>query len=402
MSKNSSRPVGRHFLQIPGPTALPDRVLRAMDTPIIDHRGPDFAKLAKRCLDGIKTIFKTTNPVIIYTATGTGAWEAALVNTLSPGDRVLMVETGQFATLWKVMAEKLGLRPEFIKTDWRTGADPAVIEDHLRKDTNKEITAVCVLHNETSTGCLSPIPEIRKAIDAAGHPALLFVDTISSLASTDYRHDEWGVDVTVGGAQKGLMMPPGMSFNAVSDKALAAAKNSKLTKSFWAWDDMLNMNKVGFFPYTPATQMLHGLAEGIAMLHEEGLDNVFARHDRLAEATRKAVRAWGLEIMCREAKYYSPTITAVMLPDGHNADAFRNLALETFNISYGASFGSYAGKYFRIGHLGDLNDGMLMGALANTEMALALAGIPHKKGGVQAAVDYLISAHANPARAAAE
>ena len=302
MSKNSSRPVGRHFLQIPGPTALPDRVLRAMDTPIIDHRGPDFAKLAKRCLEGIKTIFKTTNPVIIYTATGTGAWEAALVNTLSPGDRVLMVETGQFATLWKVMAEKLGLRPEFIKTDWRTGADPAVIEDHLRKDTNKEIKAVCVLHNETSTGCLSPIPEIRKAIDAAGHPALLFVDTISSLASTDYRHDEWGVDVTVGGAQKGLMMPPGMSFNAVSDKALAAAKNSKLTKSFWAWDDMLNMNKVGFFPYTPATQMLHGLAEGIAMLHEEGLDNVFARHDRLAEATRKAVRAWGLEIMCREVE----------------------------------------------------------------------------------------------------
>jgi alanine-glyoxylate transaminase / serine-glyoxylate transaminase / serine-pyruvate transaminase len=300
------------------------------------------------------------------------------------------------------MAEKLGLRPEFIKTDWRTGADPAVIEDHLRKDTNKEIKAVCVLHNETSTGCLSPIPEIRKAIDAAGHPALLFVDTISSLASTDYRHDEWSVDVTVGGAQKGLMMPPGMSFNAVSDKALAAAKTSKLTKSFWAWDDMLNMNKVGFFPYTPATQMLHGLAEGIAMLHEEGLDNVFARHDRLAEATRKAVRAWGLEIMCREAKYYSPTITAVMLPDGHNADAFRNLALETFNISYGASFGSYAGKYFRIGHLGDLNDGMLMGALANTEMSLALAGIPHKKGGVQAAVDYLISAHAHPTRAAAE
>jgi alanine-glyoxylate transaminase / serine-glyoxylate transaminase / serine-pyruvate transaminase len=299
------------------------------------------------------------------------------------------------------MAEKLGLRPEFIKTDWRTGADPAVIEDHLRKDTNKEIKAVCVLHNETSTGCLSPIPEIRKAIDAAGHPALLFVDTISSLASTDYRHDEWGVDVTVGGAQKGLMMPPGMSFNAVGDKALAAAKNSKLTKSFWAWDDMLNMNKIGFFPYTPATQMLHGLAEGIAMLHEEGLDNVFARHDRLAEATRKAVRAWGLEIMCREARYYSPTITAVMLPEGHDADAFRNLALDTFNISYGASFGRYAGKYFRIGHLGDLNDGMLMGALANTEMALALAGIPHKKGGVQAAVDYLISAHAQPTRAAA-
>jgi alanine-glyoxylate transaminase/serine-glyoxylate transaminase/serine-pyruvate transaminase len=402
MSKNSSRPVGRHFLQIPGPTPLPDRVLRAMDTPIIDHRGPEFARLAKRCLEGIKTIFKTANPVIIYTATGTGAWEAALVNTLSPGDRVLMVETGQFATLWKVMAEKLGLKAEFIKTDWRIGADSAVIEDHLRKDKNKEIKAVCVLHNETSTGCLSPIAEIRKAIDAAGHPALFFVDTISSLASTDYRHDEWGVDVTIGGAQKGLMLPPGMSFNAVSDKALAAANSAKLAKSFWAWDDMLNMNKIGFFPYTPATQMLHGLAESIAMLHEEGLENVFARHHRLAEATRRAVRAWGLDIMCRDPKYYSPTVTAVMVPDGHDADAFRNLALDTFNISYGTSFGRYSGKYFRIGHLGDINDGYLMGALATTEMALALAGIPYKKGGVQAALDYLVSAHASPTRAAAE
>jgi alanine-glyoxylate transaminase/serine-glyoxylate transaminase/serine-pyruvate transaminase len=402
MSKNSSRPVGRHFLQIPGPTPLPDRVLRAMDTPIIDHRGPEFAKLAKRCLEGIKTIFKTTNPVVIYTATGTGAWEGALVNTLSPGDRVLMVETGQFAALWKTMAEKIGLRPEFIKTDWRVGADPAAIEEHLRKDTNKEIKAVCVLHNETSTGCLSPVAEIRKAIDAAGHPALFLVDTISSLASADYRHDEWGVDVTVGGAQKGLMLPPGMSFNAISNKALAASKSSKFTKSFWAWDDMLNMNKIGFFPYTPATQMLHGLAAGIDMLHEEGLDNVFARHQRLAEATRRAVRAWGLEIMCREPRYYSPTVTAVMLPEGHDADAFRNFALDTFNISYGASFGRYAGKYFRIGHLGDINDGYLMGALATTEMALALAGIPYKKGGVQAALDYLVSAHAGPARAAAE
>ncbi len=313
-----------------------------------------------------------------------------------------MVETGQFATLWKNMAERLGLVPEFIKTDWRTGVDPAAVEEHLRKDKNKEIKAVCVLHNETSTGCLSSIADVRKAIDAASHPALLFVDTISSLASTDYRHDEWGVDVTVGGAQKGLMMPPGMSFNAVSDKALAASKTSKLPKSFFSWDDMLNMNKVGFFPYTPATQMLHGLAEGIAMLHEEGLDNVFARHHRLAEATRCAVRAWGLEIMCREPKQYSPTITAVMLPEGHNADAFRALALENFNISYGASFGQYSGKYFRIGHLGDINDGTLMGALSITEMALALAGIPHKKGGVQAAVDYLISAHASPGRAAAE
>jgi alanine-glyoxylate transaminase/serine-glyoxylate transaminase/serine-pyruvate transaminase len=402
MAQNSARSVGRHFLQIPGPTPLPDRVLRAMDTPIIDHRGPEFAKLAKRCLEGIKTIFKTTNPVIIYTATGTGAWEAALINTLNAGDRVLMVETGQFATLWKKMAENIGLKPEFINTDWRIGADPNAIEQYLRKDTKKEIKAVCVLHNETSTGCLSPIAEIRKAIDAAGHPALLLVDTISSLASTDYRHDEWGVDVTVGGAQKGLMLPPGMSFNAVSDKALAASKNSKLPKSFWSWDDMLNMNKVGFFPYTPATQMLHGLAAGIDMLHEEGLDNVFARHDRLAEATRRAVRTWGLEIMCKDAKYYSPTITAVMLPEGHNADAFRSLALDTFNISYGASFGQYTGKYFRIGHLGDVNDGQQLGALGITEMALSLAGIPHKKGGVQAAMDYMISAHAGPKKQAAE
>jgi alanine-glyoxylate transaminase/serine-glyoxylate transaminase/serine-pyruvate transaminase len=402
MSKNASRNAGRHFLQIPGPTPLPDRILRAMDTPIIDHRGPEFAKLAKRCLDGIKTIFKTTSPVIIYTATGTGAWEAALVNTLSPGDKVLMVETGQFATLWKKMAEKLGLKPEFITTDWRIGADPKAIEAKLREDKNKEIKAVCVLHNETSTGCLSPIAEIRKAIDAAGHPALYIVDTISSLASTEYKHDEWGVDITVGGAQKGLMLPPGMSFNAISDKALAAAKTSKLTKSFWAWDEMLAMNKVGFFPYTPATQMLHGLAEGIDMLHEEGLDNVFARHARLAEATRRAVRAWGLEIMCRDAKYYSPTITAVMMPEGHDADAFRNLALDTFNICYGTSFGAYSGKYFRIGHLGDINDGYLIGALAATEMALSLAGVPHKKGGVQAAMDYIVSAHSAPARAAAE
>src|SRR5580700_1575661 len=402
MSKNSSRTVGRHFLQIPGPTPLPDRILRAMDTPIIDHRGPEFAKLARRALDGIKTIFKTASPVIIYTATGTGAWEAALVNTLSAGDRVLMVETGQFATLWKNMAIKLGLQPEFIPTDWRVGADPALIEAKLREDKAHEIKAVCVLHNETATGCLSPIAEIRKAIDRAGHPALLLVDTISSLASADYRHDEWGVDVTVGGAQKGLMLPPGMSFNALSDKALAASKKSNLPKSFWAWDDMLTMNKIGFFPYTPATQMLQGLAVSIDMLHEEGLDNVFTRHARLAEATRRAVRAWGLEILCRDPKYYSPTVTAVLLPEGHDADQLRTLALEHFDISYGMSFGKFAGRYFRIGHLGDTNDLTILGALAGTEMALALAGIPHKKGGVQAAIDYLISAHSAGARAAAE
>ena len=401
MAKNSSRPIGRHFLHIPGPTPIPDQILRAMDTPIIDHRGPEFAKLAKRCLEGIKTIFKTTNPVIIYTATGTGAWEGALVNTLSPGDRVLIVETGQFALQWKNMAAKYGLVPEVISTDWRVGADPALIEAKLREDKSHGIKAVCVLHNETATGCLSPIAEIRKAIDRAKHPALFFVDTISSLASADYRHDEWGVDVTVGGAQKGLMLPPGMSFNAVSDKALEASKTSKLPKSFWAWDEMLAMNKNGFFPYTPATQMLHGLAAAVDMLHEEGLENVFARHDRLAEATRRAVKAWGLEIVCRDSRYYSPTVTGVVLPEGHNADAFRNLALERFNISYGASFGPFVGRYFRIGHLGDTNELMLMGALAATEMTLGIAGIPHKKGGVQAAMDYIVSAE-KPARAAAE
>jgi len=402
MAQNSSRAAGRHFLQIPGPTPVPDRILRAIDRPVIDHRGPEFSKMAKKALEGIKTIFKTTNPVIIFTATGTGAWEAALTNTLSPGDKVLMVETGQFATLWKKMAERLGLKPEFIPGDWRTGADPAAIEARLREDKAHEIKAVCVLHNETSTGCASDIAAIRKAIDAAGHPALYMVDTISSLASTDYRHDEWGVDVAVGGAQKGLMLPPGMSFNALSEKSIAASKTSKLPKSFFAWDDMLNMNKVGFFPYTPATLMLGGLVEGIEMLHEEGLDNVFARHDRLGEAVRRAVKHWGLEMLCRDPKYYSSTVTAIFLPEGHDADAFRALALETFNISYGASFGPFAGKYFRIGHLGDTNDATIIGALAATEMALSLAGVPHKKGGVQAAMDYFISAHSAPARAAAE
>ena len=377
MAQNSSRMAGRHFLHIPGPTPVPDRVLRAMDTPMIDHRGPEFSKLAKKCLDGIKTIFKTTNPVIIYTATGTGAWEGALVNTLSPGDKVLMVETGQFATLWKKMAEKLGLVPELIPTNWRVGTDPKLIEARLRDDKAHEIKAVCVLHNETSTGCQTDIAAIRKAIDAA-------------------------VDVSVGGAQKGLMLPPGMSFNAISDKAIAANKTSKLPKSFWAWDEMLAMNKVGFFPYTPGTQMLQGLAVGIEMLHEEGLDNVFARHERLAEATRRAVKTWGLDTVCGDVKYQSSTLTAVMLPEGHNADAFRALALETFNISYGASFGPFAGKYFRIGHLGDINDAMLMGGLSCTEMALQLAGVPIKKGGVQAAMDYLVTAHGGGKKQAAE
>lgn len=392
MSKNFPRNPGRHFLHIPGPTPIPDRILRAMDTPMIDHRGPEFAKLARKCLDGIKTIFKTANPVIIYTATGTGAWEASLANTLSPGDKVLMVETGQFATQWKTMAERLGLVTEFIKTDWRVGADPAAIEARLKDDKAHEIKAVCILHNETATGCLSDVAAIRKAIDNAKHPALYMVDTISSLASVDYRHDEWGVDVTIGGAQKGLMLPPGMSFNAVSDKALAASKTSKLPKSFFSWEDMLALNKTNYFPYTPATQMLQGLSVAIDMLHEEGLDAVFARHARLAEATRRAVKAWGLETICRDPKSYSPTVTAVMMPEGHNGDNFRAVALEAFDIAYGASFGPFAGKMFRIGHLGAVNELMMLGGLAGTEMALELAGVPHKKGGVQAAMDYLTAA----------
>jgi len=401
MPKNSSRTAGRHFLQIPGPTPVPDRVLRAMDMPTIDHRGPEFQRLGKRVLDGMKTIFKCAGPVMIYPASGTGAWEAALANTLSAGDRVLMVETGHFATLWKTMAAKLGLAPEFIPSDWRTGANPAAIEARLKDDKARAIKAVCVVHNETSTGCISHIDEVRKAIDAAGHPALLMVDTISSLGSIDYRHDEWGVDVTVGGSQKGLMLPPGLSFNAVGDKALAAAKSAKLPRSFWSWDEMIANNKTGFFPYTPATNLLYALAEAIDMLHEEGLDNVFARHDRHAEATRRAVRGWGLEVWCREPRDYSSSLTGVLVPEGQDADAFRKTALAHFDVSLGTGLSKLAGKIFRIGHLGDTNDLTILGALAGVEMGLALAGVPHRKGGVQAAMDYLTAA-ASPARAAAE
>ena len=401
MAKNSSRTAGRHFLQIPGPTPVPDRILRAMDMPTIDHRGPEFQRLGKRVLDGLKTIFKCAGPVVIYPASGTGAWEAALSNALSPGDRVLMYETGHFATLWKNMALKLGLVPEFISSDWRAGADPKAIEARLKEDTAHAIKAVCVVHNETATGCVSHIDQVRKAIDAAGHPALLMVDTISSLASIDYRHDEWGVDVTVGGSQKGLMLPPGLSFNAVGEKALAAAKNAKLPKSFWSWEDMIANNRNGFFPYTPATNLLYALAESIDMLHEEGLENVFARHDRHAEATRRAVRAWGLEIWCREPKDYSSSLTTVVMPEGQDADRFRKAALEHFDISLGTGLSKLAGKVFRIGHLGDTNDLTIVGALAGVEMGLALAGVTHRKGGVQAAMDYLEAA-ASPARAAAE
>ena len=381
---------GRHFLQIPGPTNVPDRVLRAIDSATVDHRGPEFQEMSKEVLAGLKHVFKTKSPVVIFPASGTGAWEAALVNTLSPGDRVLMVETGHFATLWHSMATKLGVAPEFIPGDWRHGADPAAIEAKLTQDKGHAIKAVCVVHNETSTGVVSRIGEVRKAIDRAKHPALLMVDTISSLASIDYRHDEWGVDVTVAGSQKGLMLPPGLSFNAVSDKALAASKSAKLPRAYWNWEEMIAANKDGWFPYTPATNLLFGLRVALKMLvEEEGLDNVFKRHDHHAEAARRAVRAWGLEILCANPAEYSSSLTAVLMPEGHSEIAFRQVVLERFNLSLGSGLTKLRDKVFRIGHLGDFNDLMLAGTLAGVEMGLEVAGVPHKKGGVDAAMDYL-------------
>jgi len=398
-----TRRAGRHFLQIPGPTNVPDRVLRAIDFPTVDHRGPDFGELGKNVLAGMKRVFKSTRgEVVIYPASGTGAWEAALVNTLSPGDRVMMYETGHFATLWQKMAAKLGLEVEFIAGDWRHGADPEAIEKRLRADTDKRIKAVCVVHNETSTGVVSRIAEVRKSIDAAKHPALFMVDTISSLASMDYRHDEWGVDVTVAGSQKGLMLPPGLSFNCISPKALAAGKSAQLTRSYWAWDEMIASGKKGYFPYTPATNLLYGLAEALKMLlDEEGLDAVFARHQRHAEATRRAVRAWGLEVFALDPREYSASLTGVMLPAGHDADRVRQVILEAFDLSLGTGLTKLGGKMFRIGHLGDFNDLMLMGALAGVEMGLDLAGVPVKREGVQAAMAYLAESRKKPARAAA-
>jgi alanine-glyoxylate transaminase/serine-glyoxylate transaminase/serine-pyruvate transaminase len=367
----------------------------------MDHRGPDFQRLGKEVLEGMKAVFQTTQPVIIFPASGTGAWEAALVNTLSPGDRVLMYETGHFATLWQGMAKRLGVQPEFIPGDWRHGADAAAIEAKLAADSRHEIKAVCVVHNETSTGVTSRIPLVRKAIDNAKHPALLMVDTISSLASIDYRHDEWGVDVTVAGSQKGLMLPPGLSFNAVSPKALAAGKTAKLARSYWSWEEMLGPNKNGFFPYTPATNLLYGLREALKMLvQEEGLANVFKRHDRHAEATRRAVRAWGLEILCIEPAEYSSALTAVLMPAGHSEVAFRKVVLDRFDMSLGSGLGKVADKVFRIGHLGDLNDLTLLGTLSGVEMGLELAGLPHKKGGVAAAMDYLVAASGQKTNAA--
>ena len=385
----SSYQAGRHFLQIPGPTNVPDRVLRAMDYPTMDHRGPAFAELGRKCLDGMKTIFKTDTAVIIYPASGTGAWEAALANLVNEGERVLMVETGHFATLWKKMADKLGIETEFLETDWRRGVDPQAIEDRLRADSGGDIRAVCVVHNETSTGSTSRIGEVRQAMDAAGHGALLLVDTISSLASIDYRHDEWGVDVTVSGSQKGLMLPPGLSFNALSQRAIDEAKSNGLRRSYWDWDEQLAANKGGAFPYTPATNLLYGLAEAIDMLHEEGLDNVFARHDRHAEATRRAVQAWGLEVLCQEPRDYSSSLTAVLMPDGIDADSFRATVLSHFDMSLGNGLSRLAGRVFRIGHLGDFNDLMLTGTLTGVEMGLRVADVPHQSGGVSAAMQYL-------------
>ncbi|MDC1037117.1 aminotransferase class V-fold PLP-dependent enzyme [Alphaproteobacteria bacterium] len=380
---------GRHFLQIPGPTNVPDRVLRAMDYPTIDHRGPQFAEIGAKCLAGMKTIFKTDSHAVIYPASGTGAWESALVNTLQEGDLVLMVETGHFASLWHKMASRLGLETEFLATDWRRGVDPQQVEDRLRADSENKIKAVCIVHNETSTGSTSRVNEVRLAMNNVGHDALLLADTISSLGSIDFRHDEWGVDVTVAGSQKGLMLPPGLSFNAVSEKALAVASKGGMRRSYWDWEEQIAANKDGAFPFTPATNLLYGLAEAIDMLHEEGLDNVFKRHDRHAAATRKAVQAWGLEVLCQEPKDYSSALTAVLLPDGHNADAFRAGVLQNFNMSLGNGLAKLAGKVFRIGHLGDFNDLMLLGTLSGVEMGLSLANVPHQKGGVDAAMNML-------------
>jgi alanine-glyoxylate transaminase/serine-glyoxylate transaminase/serine-pyruvate transaminase len=382
---------GRHFLQIPGPTNVPERVLGALSRPTIDHRGPEFAELARGVLAGLKPIFKTEQPVVIYPASGTGAWEAALVNTLSPGDRILMVETGHFASLWCGLAKRLGLEVELIPGDWRRGADPEAIGAMLSDDQQKQIKAVAIVHNETSTGATSRVSEIREAMNAARHPALLLVDVISSLGSIDYRHDEWGVDVTVAGSQKGLMLPPGLSFNAISEKALVASKKAELSRSYWDWQAQLGPNEKGFFPYTPATNLLFGLRESIALLMEEGLDAVFARHDRLAEATRRAVLAWGLEIQCADSREYSSSLTAVRLPEGQDADALRKIILDRFDMSLGTGLGKLKGRVFRIGHLGDFNELMLAGTLAGVEMGLSMAGVSFRPGGVGAALDYLVS-----------
>ena len=380
---------GRHFLQIPGPTNVPDRVLRAMDMPPLDHRGAEFAELGYAVLAGMQRIFRTKQPVIIFPSSGTGAWEAALVNTLSPGDKVLLAETGQFAVLWRGIAQKFKLDVEFMPTDWRRGADVAEIEARLAADRAHKIKAVMVIHNETSTGCVTHPLEVRKALNRTKHPAMLMVDTISGLASMEYEHDAWGIDVSVGGSQKGMMLPPGLSFNAVSERALAASKANGSLRSYWDWQDMLEINKQGTFPYTPAINLLFALREAVAMLEEEGLDNVFARHMRHGAATRAAAKAWGLDLVCLDPHAYSPSLTAVMVPDGHDADAFRKVVLDNFDMSLGTGLGKIKGKAFRIGHIGHFNDLMLMGTLSGVEMGLDLAKVPHRSGGVMAAMEVL-------------
>jgi len=389
MTRTSTGAGGRHFLQIPGPTNVPDRVLRAMSAPTIDHRGPQFASLALHVLQAVKPVFGTTQPVVIYPSSGTGAWEAALTNTLSPGDAVLAFETGHFATLWRDMAVRLGLEVVFVDGDWRHGVDPETVAERLAGDSAGRIKAVMVVHNETSTGVTSRVAEVRRAMDAAGHPALLLVDTISSLGSIDYRHDEWGVDVTVAGSQKGLMLPPGLSFNAVSEKALSASKTARLPRSFWDWQPILSANARGFFPYTPATNLLYGLREALSMLAEEGLDRVYARHARHAEATRAAVQGWGLEVLALDEREYSGSLTAVLLPDGYDADAVRSLILDSYDMSLGSGLGKLAGRVFRIGHLGHFNDLTLAGTLAGVQMGLVRSGVPVKTTGLQAALDRL-------------
>src|SRR5438445_393947 len=380
---------GRHFLQIPGPTNVPDRVLRALSRPTIDHRGPEFASIAREVLDGLRQVFHTSGAVVIYPSSGTGAWEAALVNTLSPGDKILMCETGHFATLWRKMATELGLDVDFIAGDWRHGVDPVSVEARLAGDRGRAIKAVAIVHNETSTGVASRVAEVRRRMNSVGHPALFMVDTISSLASMEFCHDEWGVDVSIGCSQKGLMLPPGLGLQAISDKALSASKTARLPRSYWNWQPMLDDNVAGFFPYTPATNLLYGLRESLRMLLEEGLANVFARHNRHAEATRRAVRAWGFELVCMNPEEYSSSLTAVMMPDGRDADALRKIILDRFDMSLGTGLGRFKGKVFRIGHLGDFNDLMLAGTLSGVEMGLAASGVPFKRGGVTAALEYL-------------
>ncbi|MEI9813609.1 MAG: aminotransferase class V-fold PLP-dependent enzyme [Acidobacteriota bacterium] len=394
---------GRHFLQIPGPTNVPERVLRAISAPTIDHRGAAFGRFASELLENVKEVFQTKSPVVIYPSSGTGAWEAALVNTLSPGDTVLMFEVGQFSTLWCDMARRLGLNVRWIEGDWRSGPTAAEVEKILTEDSGHTIKAVGVVHNETATGIYTNIAEVRKAMDRAGHPALLMVDAISSLGSMDYRHDEWGVDVTIAGSQKGLMLPPGLGFNAIGEKAIAASKTSKLPRAYWDWQGMFGQNKIGFFPYTPATNLLYGLKESLSMIREEGLQNVFERHDRHGEATRRAVRAWGLEVVSRDPGQQSSTVTAVLMPSGHSADEFRRVVLERFNMALGSGLGKVADKVFRIGHLGDFNDLMLAGTLCGVEMGLAVAGVPHRLGGTAAAMEHLTEmakqAHGTPVAA---